>query len=53
MYDGFNFLATYTVYIPDGNPADTWTKIYNQIVTCRVEGMLGIIGKVKIINEIK
>ena len=42
-----------TVYIPDVNPADTWTKIYNQIVTCRVEGMPGIIGKVKVINEIK
>ena len=42
-----------TVYAPDVNPADTWTKIYNQIVTCRVEGMPGIIGKVRVINEIK
>ena len=42
-----------TVYTPDVNPADTWTKIYNHIVTCRLEGKLGIIGKVKVINEIK
>ena len=42
-----------TVYAPDVNPPDTWTKIYNQIVSCRVEGMPGIIGKVNVKNEIK
>ena len=42
-----------TVYAPDVNPADTWSKIYNQIVSCRVEGMPGIIGKVNVKNEIK
>ena len=42
-----------TVYTQEVNPADTWTKIYNKLVTCRETGKSGIIGKVKVKNEIK
>ncbi len=42
-----------TVYIPNVNPTNTWTKIYNHLVTCREAGMIGIIGKVKVKSEIK